>query len=1081
MISWILKKFSGRHYRKFLDRCRPIVARINEFERAYQTLSDEQLQAKTVEFRDRFKAGETLDQLLPEAFAAVKNTARRLSGRTILVCDHELTWDMVHYDVQLIGGIALHEGKIAEMATGEGKTLVATLPLYLNALSGRNAQLVTANDYLARRDAEWMGFIYQFLGVSVGCIQQLMPNDLRREMYNRDITYGTASEFGFDYLRDNGMATRKEDQVQRDHFFCIVDEVDSILVDEARTPLIISGPAPIEREQPFARVKPSVEELVNAQTRLCNRLIAEARDLLEKPGVTTDDRRTALRRMLQVKMGHPKNKQLMRLMETPEWRKQLDKVETEMNSDLNKDELYHLKEELFYTIDERQHQADLTEIGRTRLHPENPDAFMIPDLATEFSDLEKNHDLTPEEKEKRRAEGQQRFELISEDIHSISQLLRAYSLYERDVEYVVQEGKVMIVDENTGRVMPGRRWSDGLHQAVEAKENVIIERETRTYATITIQNYFRMYEKLAGMTGTAETEATEFNEIYRLVVVVIPTNKPCIRLDKNDSIFKTRRDKFNAVVKEIQLANTRGQPVLVGTVSVEASEVLSRMLRRANITHSVLNAKFHQQEAEIISRAGQRGSVTIATNMAGRGTDIKLGEGVMYQVQSGPNPDPAKKGLRYSLTEPKTGETVALDDDSDAVRSLQLTPASNITGGLYVIGTERHESRRIDRQLRGRCARQGDPGLSKFFLSLEDELLRIFLQGNIASRMMEGTMKEGEELEHPWLNRSIETAQKKVEQQNFAIRKRLLQYDDVLNKQREVIYGIRNGAIHSERPKDTIFDMVEEELAVRLEAAGFDTKTGPIPTAVESFVGWCNTHFPIALKQAEFIELDGKAALAFVVERIKKSYAVKESVEVPEALGALERYVVINAIDHHWQEHLTEMEELRRSINLRSYGQKDPLQEYKSEAYRFFEELMNNVRLQICTGLFRSTTNLQAFENMLAVLSRSARLQGPEDEPPAGTVARLRPPGSAGGQGTRVAGAAAPLRGSGPAAPAAPPARIGGGLNLPVPEAEDAPGAPPEPEIQLPKVTVRRETPKVGRNDPCPCGSGKKYKHCHGK
>jgi preprotein translocase subunit SecA len=841
-------------------------------------------------------------------------------------------------------------------------------------------------------------------------------------MYNRDITYGTASEFGFDYLRDNGMATRREDQVQRDHYYCIVDEVDSILVDEARTPLIISGPAPIEREQPFTLVKPSVEQLVNEQTRLCNRLITEARELLEKKDATPDDRLLALRRMLQVKMGHPKNKQLLRLMETPEWRKLLDKVETEMNSDLNKDELFHLKEELYYVIDERQHQADLTEIGRTKLHPENPDAFMMPDLATEFSDLEKKHDLTPEEKEKRRLEAQQRFETISEDIHAISQLLRAYSLYERDVEYVVQEGKVLIVDENTGRVMPGRRWSDGLHQAVEAKEDVIIERETRTYATITIQNYFRMYEKLAGMTGTAETEATEFNEIYRLVVVVIPTNKPCVRLDKNDSIFKTRRDKYNAVVKEIQAANERGEPVLVGTVSVEASEVLSRMLRRANITHSVLNAKFHQQEAEIISRAGQRGSVTIATNMAGRGTDIKLGEGI---------PD---------------------------------------VGGLYVIGTERHESRRIDRQLRGRCARQGDPGMSKFFLSLEDELLRIFLQGNLASRLMEGTMKEGEELEHPWLNRSIESAQKKVEQQNFAIRKRLLQYDDVLNKQREVIYGIRNGAIHNERTKDTIFDMVEEEIAGRLEAAGFDTKTGPVLTAVESFVGWANSHFPITLKLDELGGRTGRDAMTLVVERVKKAYAVKESVEVPEALGALERYVVINAIDHHWQEHLTEMEELRRSIGLRSYGQRDPLQEYKAEAYHYFEELMNNVRLQICTGLFRSTTNLQAFENMLAVLSRSARLQGPEDEPPAGTVARLRPPGPPGGQGTRVGAAAASLP------------RIGGGLNEPIPEDEDAAApASGKPEIQLPRITVRRETPKVGRNDPCPCGSGKKYKHCHGK
>jgi preprotein translocase subunit SecA len=573
-----------------------------------------------------------------------------------------------------------------------------------------------------------------------------------------------------------------------------------------------------------------------------------------------------------------------------------------------------------------------------------------------------------------------------------------------------------------------------------------------------------MYEKLAGMTGTAETEATEFNEIYRLSVVVIPTNMPCVRLDKNDSIFKTRRDKYNAVVKEIQGANERGQPVLVGTVSVEASEVLSRMLRRANITHSVLNAKFHQQEAEIISRAGQRGSVTIATNMAGRGTDIKLGDGVRFNVTSAPHSDPEKKGLlRHTLTESRTGDTVTFDADSEAARSLQLRADSKVTGGLYVIGTERHESRRIDRQLRGRCARQGDPGLSKFFLSLEDELLRIFLQGNIASRLMEGTMKEGEELEHPWLNRSIESAQKKVEQQNFSIRKRLLQYDDVLNKQREVVYGIRNGAIHNERPKDTIFDMVEEELAVRLEAAGFDTKTGPVAAAVESFVGWVNSHFPIALKIAEFADKDGKSALALVVERVKKAYAIKESVEVPEALGALERYVVINAIDHHWQEHLTEMEELRRSIGLRSYGQKDPLQEYKAEAYRFFEELMNNVRLQICTGLFRSTTNLQAFENMLSILSRSARLQGPEGGAPNGAAARPRP-------------APAPA-----AAPGTPPRRLGG-LDMPVPGVETDGDAPPaEAEVQLPRVTIRRDTPKVGRNDPCPCGSGKKYKHCHGK
>ncbi len=993
MLSLLFKKFSGRHHRKYVEKCRPIVVRINEFELQYQQLSDEQLRAKTDEFRERIAKGEALDAILPEAFAAVKNAARRLCGRQVQVCDHELTWDMVHFDVQLIGGITLHEGRIAEMATGEGKTLVATLPLYLNALTGKNAQLVTVNDYLARRDSEWMGHIYNFLGITVGCIQQQMHSEIRREMYNRGITYGTASEFGFDYLRDNGMATRKEDQVQRDHFFCIVDEIDSILVDEARTPLIISGPAPIEREQPFTRLKPGVASLVSDQLRLVNHLVKEASDLLEKPGITAEDRQTAAMKMLQVKLGMPKNKLLLRLQENPEWRKLLDKTDVEMHSDFNKDELYKFKEELYFTIDEKNHQADLSEKGRTTLRPTDPDAFVLPDLATIFIDLEKETALTPEQKDQAKREAQSRYEVVSEDIHALSQLLRAYALYERDVEYVVQDGKVVIVDENTGRIMSGRRWSDGLHQAVEAKENVNIERETRTYATVTIQNYFRMYEKLAGMTGTAETEATEFHEIYQLSVTQIPTNKPGIRIDKNDSIFKTRRDKYNAVVKQIQEAQQRGQPVLVGTVTVEQSEVLSRMLKRAGVIHTVLNAKFHQQEAEIVTRAGHRGSVTIATNMAGRGTDIKLGEGV---------------------------------------REL---------GGLFVVGTERHESRRVDRQLRGRCSRQGDPGLTKFFLSLEDDLMRLFLQGNLASRIMEGAMVEGEELEHSLLNRSIESAQKKVEQQNFSIRKRLLQYDDVLNKQREVIYGIRNGALHEERPKGIIFEMIEEELASRLESAGVGEKGGPSSASIESLVGWLNSHFPVSARVEELAgRRDVEVMLKELVERIRQAYALKESVEDSAALGGLERYIIINAIDHHWQEHLTEMEELRRSIGLRSYGQKDPLSEYKGEAFRFFEELMNNVRLQICTSLFRSATNRDAFENLFAILSRSAQLQGP----------------------------------------AAAPTALAAATQSAAIESGTAPATPPEQEVKLPTITIRRDTPKVGRNDPCPCGSGKKYKNCHG-
>jgi len=1000
MFDFLFKRFAGRHYKQFLESVKPIVVKINEFEKSYQSLSDDQLKAKTDEFRARLKAGESLDDILPEAFAVVKNGARRLVGTSTVVSDHEQSWDMVHFDVQLIGGIALHRGRIAEMATGEGKTLVATLPLYLNSLTGKNSQLVTVNDYLARRDSEWMGYLYNYLGLTVGCIQQQMQSAVRREMYGCDITYGTASEFGFDYLRDNGMATRKEDQVQRDHWFCIVDEIDSILVDEARTPLIISGPAPIEREQPFTRLKPTVDRLMAMQLKLCNRLVAEGKKVMEDENASADDRQDALRKLLQVKQGHPKNKILLRAMESPDARKALDKFETEMSSDMQKAEFYALKEDLFFSIDEKAHQADLSEMGRTTLRPDNPDAFVLPDLAVEHSEIDGDTSLTPEQREEKKNASHEAFAQVSEEIHAISQLLRAFSIYERDVEYVVQEGKVMIVDENTGRVMPGRRWSDGLHQAVEAKEGVTIERETRTYATVTIQNYFRMYDKLSGMTGTAETEATEFSDIYRLIVQVIPTNQPNIRIDKNDSIFKTRRDKFNAVVTEITEANKKGQPVLVGTVSVESSEVLSRMLRRANITHTVLNAKFHEQEADIIARAGHRGAVTIATNMAGRGTDIKLGEGVRE------------------------------------------------VGGLYVIGTERHESRRVDRQLRGRCSRQGDPGLTKFFLSLEDNLMRLFLQGNLASRLMEGSMRDGEELEHSMLNRSIESAQKKVEQQNYSIRKRLLQYDDVLNQQREVIYGTRNAAIHIERPKEIIFEQVEEELISRLEGAGYDDKTGPSDSSINSLVGWLNTHFPIGVRAEDIKPGNFEALTQDLVNRVKKAYEVKESVEVPEALAGLERYVIINAIDKHWQEHLTEMEELRRAIGLRSYGQKDPLVEYKGEAFKYFEELMDNVRVQICTGLFRSASNLQSFENMLAMLSKGARTQGPDNAPTA----------------------------LGAAQPSIKTSVMAGGST-------GVPGRPSGRDIKLPmpKPVPVQAVAKVGRNEPCPCGSGKKYKQCHGR
>lgn len=977
MISSILKKFSGRHYGKYLKKCQPIIERINALEVEYQSLSDEALRAKTAEFMQRHqKGGESLDELLPEAFAAVKSAARRMCGKEYEVCDHMLPWAMVHYDVQFIGGISLHENRISEMATGEGKTLVSTCPLYLNALTGRNCQLVTVNDYLARRDSEWMGHLFRFLGLTVGCIQNGMDPQTRREMYGCNITYGTASEFGFDYLRDNGMTSRKEDQVQRDHYYCIIDEVDSILVDEARTPLIISGPVQEDNPLPFHEVKPSIQKLFSKQQSYCNGLVSDAKKVLEDEGADSDARNDAISKLYKVKLGMPKNKQFHRLNEVPAIRREVDKFDLEMNSDFNKTQRYALKEELYYIIDEKQQQADLTEKGRALMSPDDPDAFMLPDLPTQFMEIDKQADLSAEEKQKAKLEAETFFQNTSERIHCISQLLRAYSLYERDKEYVVQNGKVNIVDQNTGRVMPGRRWSDGLHQAVEAKENCTIEKETKTYASVTIQNYFRMYEKLAGMTGTAETEASEFNEIYGLSVMVIPTNRPNIRKDFNDVVFKTRREKFNAVIKQIEGAHKEGQPVLVGTASVEASELLSRMLKRSNIVHSVLNAKFHEQEAEIVTRAGQKGAVTIATNMAGRGTDIKLGPGV---------PE---------------------------------------LGGLFVIGTERHESRRIDRQLRGRCARQGDPGVSKFFVSLEDDLMRLFANAGPISRILEKSMSEGEELEHPALNWSIENAQKKVEQQNFSIRKRLLQFDDVLNTQREVIYGLRNDAIQSDKPREIVFEMIEEELEERLNE--LDATKSNDPVATDRFLGWLNAYFPIALKAQEIEQLEPQAQHDFILAKINEAYDQREAFEDKEALLGLERYLVIRSLDRRWQDHLTEMEELRRAVNLRGYGQKDPLNEYKSEAYKFFQELMANVRTEICNAVFRSATSAEAFNNMLARLSQVAHVAGP------GT-----------GQ-NRAAGALA-----GAAAAAGQAHGSAGGK-----------------QVELPKVEpIRRELPKVGRND----------------
>ena len=989
----ILQSLKGRNHRKYIKKCAPAVREINRIEKEYQSLSDEQLQAKTPELMERFQKGETLDALLPEAFAVVKNGARRLCGKTIDVCGHPLLWEMIHYDVQLIGGMALHDRHIAEMATGEGKTLVSTCPLYLNAISGKNCQLVTVNDYLARRDSHWMGALFEFLGLTVGCIQNNMPSAERRLMYEKNLTYGTASEFGFDYLRDNGMATCKDDQVQKDYFFCIIDEADSILIDEARTPLIISGPMREDHPLPFGEMKPLVMKLFDTQLKQCNRLAEEAKKLFGKEDLSDEEADEATAKIYQVKKGMPTHRQFMKMMENAQIRKKFEKFDLEMNSDYNKQRAHQLKEDLHYVIDEKNQQADLTEIGRTLISPNDPNGFVIPDLATIYVEIDRNSESDDDTKREKKEEAEKDFQVRSERIHTVSQLLRAFGLYEKDKQYVVQGGKVMIVDENTGRLMPGRRWSNGLHQAVEAKEGVVIEKETKTYATITIQNYFRMYEKLAGMTGTAETEAGEFHDIYRLGVMVIPTHRDCVRKDLNDLMFKGRRQKFNQVLEDLTEAHKNEQPVLIGTASVESSEVFSRMLKRANIRHTVLNAKFHEREAEIVSEAGQRGAVTIATNMAGRGTDIKLGEGV--------------KEL----------------------------------GGLLVLGTERHESRRTDRQLRGRCARQGDPGSSRFYVSLEDDLMRLFANQGALSKMLEKSFGDDEVLEHGTLDWSIQNAQKKVEQQNYSIRKRLLQYDDVLNRQREIVYSIRNDVLLEEDPGKILIELVEEEVEGRIGGIPLTefkaSRVDDMPEMESLLASWVNVTFPLSVPLEDLIGKSEDEVKALLLEKITGAYDGKRKLEDPDQLQSLERYVVVNAVDVHWQDHLTEMDELRRSVGLRGYGQKDPLSEYKNEAFRAFEEMMVAMRSDVCSGMFRSSTNLAAFENMLSNLSNVARVSGPDTS-------------SSGGFD----------RFSGPSSPNSGPTE-----------------APEIPKIAVPVV---RETPKVGRNDLCPCGSGKKYKKCCG-
>jgi len=999
MVLKAISKFIGTRNDREIKKLIPVVEEINEHFEKLKSLTDEQLQAKTEEFKQRLADGETLDDILPEAFAVVKDACRRMLGKRWMVTGRQIEWDMVPYDVQLMGGIVMHQGKIAEMATGEGKTLVATLPLYLNALEGKGAHLVTVNDYLAQRDAEWMGEIFKFLGLTVGVILNNMDSKQRREAYNSDITYGTNNEFGFDYLRDN-MVVDPEDIVQvKGHHYAIIDEVDSVLIDEARTPLIISGP--VEHDiQAYDEVKPKVERLVKLQTRYVNSLIADAEKLLEE-----DKNYEAGIKLLIAQRGAPKNKRLQKLYQQAGLKKLVFDVESDFMRDKR---LQEIDEQLYYVIDEKQHTIDLTDKGRQELAPNNPEEFILPDLAEELSKIEENDSLSPEEKQELRNKLQLEYARKSEKNHNISQLLKAYSLFEKDVDYVVSDGKVLIVDEFTGRIMYGRRYSDGLHQALEAKENVKIEGETQTLATITLQNYFRLYDKLAGMTGTAETEAAEFWDIYKLDVVVIPTNKPVRRVDHPDYIYRTKREKFNAVVDEIEYLYKQKVPVLVGTISVETSETLSRMLRRRRIPHNVLNAKYHKQEAEIIAQAGQPGAVTIATNMAGRGTDIKLGPGV---IQCG-----GKCFENHTEREKPFDETMCQREGTIC--------------GLHIIGTERHEARRIDRQLRGRAGRQGDPGASRFYISLEDDLMRLFGSDRVIKIMDRFGAQEGEMIAHPMVSKAIEKAQKRVEMQNYSIRKHLLEYDDVMNKQREVIYARRRRALMGENKREDILEIIDEFLDAVFEKC-IEGRHHQEDWDIEALNEVLLRTLVLDLNSLgdKIYGMTPDELREYIKEEAMKAYDYKIQKLGEQMAKEFEKWVMLRVIDENWKDHLHQMDMLKEGIGLRAYGQKDPLIEYKQEAYHMFVELIDTIN-----------------QKTLEMLWRTEFVEVP------------------------------------PATRGLPPRIVmvhNDSTNMGLSTAQ---------ETAIQKASKQRsEKPqpikveqKVGRNDPCPCGSGKKYKKCHG-
>ncbi len=996
---------------------------------------------------------EILLEILPEAFAVMKETARRFKENSVIevtatqmdrdlaakrssitidgdkahwkntwdAAGIEVKWDMVHYDVQLIGGIVLHQGKISEMGTGEGKTLVGTLPVYLNALTGLGVHVVTVNNYLARRDSQWNGPLFEFHGLTVDCIDDTDPNsEERRRAYLSDITFGTNNEFGFDYLRDN-MARSPEDLVQRKHNYAIVDEVDSVLIDDARTPLIISGPTPKGDNQEFAPLKPRIEKLVNAQKAYVNTALTEAKRLFAE-GKTGEKEGEGGMAILRAYRGLPKNKAVIKFLSEPGVRVVLQKTENFYMQDQSRD-MHKVDAELYFVIDEKHNSIELSEKGLELISTSSEDAkfFMLPDIGSEIATLEKSS-LSLEEKVKQKEELIRDYSIKSERVHTINQLLKAYTLFEIDVEYVIIDGKIKIVDEQTGRIMEGRRYSDGLHQAIEAKENVKVEDATQTYATVTLQNYFRMYSKLAGMTGTAETEAGEFWSIYKLDVVVIPTNRPIARIDSEDLVYKTKREKYNAVIEEVGKCVAAGRPVLVGTTSVEISELLSRMLKLRGIKHNVLNAKQHQREAEIVQEAGQAGTVTIATNMAGRGTDIKLGPGVKE------------------------------------------------AGGLAIVGTERHESRRVDRQLRGRAGRQGDPGSSQFFASLEDDLMRMFGSERIAKLMDRMGIQEGEVIQHSMITKSIERAQKKVEENNFGTRKLLIEYDDVMNSQREVIYKKRRHALFGERLAidiaNSIYDTCEtivgeyhdvkdfegynmEVLRVlaiespidevefeKLNAQEVTEKlyhqAETIYTHKNDFI--CTNTFSVIKDMYENPSNQYKEILVPLSDGIKTlqvAVNMKRAVETKgrEVVLNLEKGTALSMIDDAWKEHLREMDELKQSVQNATYEQKDPLLIYKFESFGLFKKMVSEVNKEIVSFLMRAN-----LPNETNPQIQQARQQAPQRAPQTQTNKNERE----------------------------------GGNEVPV-------------QQERPKTQPVRVEQKIGRNDPCPCGSGKKYKNCHGK